>query len=403
MFDSVIFKKSLPGNAEVDIGLLAECLVFYNRVHIIANMSMLRNMVNKVGLDTLEYLINNKHISLSFSPALTATRTNAEFTHQETFDYGTVIKLSRGKKEPDYEDLFFEMLEKGSEKRGKSRRVGGRILDKIEFIDYEKIVPIEKGIPEIARRDLDNNEFTKSAIKLAINHFAPEYKLPQNWDFRVVRHDKGFNIFTNIDLAKLNDSRSKLYFPDPKSTLTRSILIDTILKANEDLFLSAHYDSEILTNPLNSAIIGLKLKSIIQKTSESANKIELFQNVVISNAKKIREVINSGEKNFNDIIPLLDSCKRFKDWLQEQEPDATLIREYYQAIIASSWIDKLPYKGLRFSILTGAGIVLDSLLTGGISTIICVALGIGDTFLLDKFMKGWKPNQYIDEIEKFLK
>ena len=403
MFDSVIFKKSLPGNADVDIGLLAECLIFYNKVHVISNMSMLRLIVSKIGLDTLEHLINNEHLLFSFSPAITATRANSEFTPQENFDYCTVIKLSRGKKEPDYEDLFFEMLEKGSGKRGKSRRVGGRLLEKIKFIDYEKEVPIEKGIPEIARRDLDNSEFTKSAIKLTIEQFAPTFKFPPEWDFRVIRHNNGFNILTNIDLVELNHFRSKLYFPDPKSNLTRSFLIDTILKANEDLFLSAHYDSEILTNPVNSSIIGLKCNSIIQKTKESANARELFQDVVISNAKKVREVINSGEKNFDDILPLLDNCKQFKAWLQGKEPDANLIKEYYSAVTASSWLDKLPGKGLRFSIFTGAGIALDSCLTGGISTIVGAALGLGDTFLLDKFIKGWKPNQYIDEIEKFLK
>ena len=65
--------------------------------------------------------------------------------------------------------------------------------------------------------------------------------------------------------------------------------------------------------------------------------------------------------------------------------------------------DKLPGEGLRFSLFTGAGIRVDSCLTGGISAAIGVAFGLGDTFLLDKLVKGWKPNQYIDEIEKFLK
>lgn len=60
------------------------------------------------------------------------------------------------------------MLEKGSGKRGKSRRVGNRIFEKTQLIEPEKIVPVEKGIPEIARRDLDNNELTKEFIYTAI-------------------------------------------------------------------------------------------------------------------------------------------------------------------------------------------------------------------------------------------
>lgn len=237
---------------------------------------------------------------------------------------------------------------------------------------------------------------------MAINQFAPNYKLPINWYFSAVRHDKGFNILTNIDLTQLNNSRSKLYFPDPKSNLTRSLLVNTILSANEDLFLSAHYGSEILTNPLNSSIIGLKCSSIIQKANNNSNAMELFQNVVISSAKKIREVINSGKKDFDDILPLLDRNKNFKSWIKEQKYDANLIKEYCDAITASSWIDKLPGKAIRFSLFTGAGIVLDICLASGAATITGFALGLGDTFILDKIIKGWKPHQYIDEIKKFL-
>lgn len=402
MFESIIIRKSLPGTSDVDIGLMAECLLFYEKVHVIADMSMLRKVVEQIGLDVLEELINQKHIILSFSPFITGTQAKSEFTPQETFDYCSFIRVPGKNRAPDFEALFFEMLEKGSGKKGKSRRVGNRLFGKTNIIEPDKIVPIEKGIPEIARHDLDDNEFTKSAIKVAISHFAPKFKFPPSWDFRVIRHQKGFNIFTNIDLAKVNDSRSELYFPNRKGNITRSFLIDTILKANEDLFLSAHFNTEIVTNPINSSIIGLKCNNAINKTSNNVDQIKLFQEVVMTNARKIREIINSGEKRFDDIIPLLDRCSQFKDWLHEKDPDANFIREYYQAVTASSWFDKLPGKGIRFSIFTGAGIAIDTLLTGGISTLIGVALGLGDAFLLDRFIKGWKPNQYIDEVEKFL-
>lgn len=402
MFNSIIVRKSLPGISNVDIGLMAECLIFYEKVHVIADMSMLRSIVEQIGLEILEELIDQKHIILSFSPYLTGTQARGEFTPQETFDYCSFVRVPGKSRKPDFEGLFFEMLEKGSGKRGKSRRVGNRIFEKTQLIEPDKIVPVEKGIPEIARRDLDNNELTKAAICTAIGHFAPNFKFPPTWEFRIIRHQKGFNIFTDLDLVKLNESRSKLYFTDPKSTLTRSYLVDAILKANEDLFLSAHLGAEILTNPVNSSIISLKCKSVIDKTKLNTNQIDLFQEIILSDAKKIREAINNKTRSFEDVLPLLDRGKKFKEWLKEKDPDANLVKEYYQAVTASSWIDKLPGKGLRFSMFTGAGIIIDSLLTGGISTAIGIALGLGDTFLLDRILKGWKPNQYIDQLQKFI-
>lgn len=294
------------------------------------------------------------------------------------------------------------MLEKGSGKKGKSRGIGSRIFQKTEIIYPNEIVPIKKGIPELARLDLDNSELTKSAIYNTITHWAPGFKFPNNWDFRVYRYGKGFNIVTDLDLVKLNMCRSKFYFPNSKAGIDKALLVDPILKANEDLFFSAHYKSEILTNPINSSIINLKCNSLIKKSKNNIDQIELFQKVVLSEAKKIREAINNGHIEFRDILPLLDNNTKFKKWLQKKEPDANLIKEYYQSLTKNSLLDKLPGKSLRLFLFTGTGAILDVYLTGGLSTVIGAALGVGDTFLLDKFVKGWKPNQYIDEIENLM-
>lgn len=51
---------------------------------------------------------------------------------------------------------------------------------------------------------------------------------------------------------------------------------------------------------------------------------------------------------------------------------------------------------MRWSLFTGAGLLLDALYGGGLGTASGLALSAGDAFLLDKLVKGWKPNQFID-------
>ena len=102
MFDSIIIRRSLPGSPKIDMGLLAECLIFYNEVHLIADMSMLRLLVENIGLETTEELINRKFLRLSFSPFMTGTRTQSKFTQQESFDYCTFTKVSQNKNKPDF-------------------------------------------------------------------------------------------------------------------------------------------------------------------------------------------------------------------------------------------------------------------------------------------------------------
>ena len=127
------------------------------------------------------------------------------------------------------------------------------------------------------------------------------------------------------------------------------------------------------------------------------------EKVVLPEGKTVREVINQGKREFKDIIPLLDKSKKFKHWLQRTDEGEQILREYYRSISEKSWIEKLPNKLVRFSLFTGAGLLADIIITGGLGTLAGVALSVGDNFIVDRLAKGWTPDQYIDEISTFVK
>lgn len=404
MFDSIIIRKSLLGTADIDIGLFAECLLFYRNVHVVADMSILRKIVEHLGLDILEELVSQHHLTLSFSPFLSATHTTAESTPKECFNYCYITRVPSRDSKPDYEALFFEMLEKGSEKAGKSRRIGRRIWNDVHVIEANKLIFDSKGIPEIARQSLEDETFVSSAIKTTIQHIAPRYEIPSDCEFIIERHSNGLNFQTNIDFARLNKLKNNAYFSDTKSQITKAYLLDTILKAHEDLFFSAHFKSELITKPLISSIIDLKFSNIIEKATQNSTAQNLFQEVILPDAKMIREVINSGEKSFADILPLLENSKKFKRWVHPLDGDDTvIIEEYYRSRYKNSWVDDLPTKLLRFTVFTQAGIMTESIAPLALGGLIEIGLNVGDTFLLEKLIKGWKPDQYVDQLKNFVK
>ena len=85
---------------------------------------------------------------------------------------------------------------------------------------------------------------------------------------------------------------------------------------------------------------------------------------------------------------LLKEARKFKDWLQQQEPSVSLIHEYYKALEKETWLDKLPTKAIRFLIFTGGGLLVPALGSLGLSA--------ADTFLVDRLLGGWKPNQFVN-------
>ena len=156
--------------------------------------------------------------------------------------------------------------------------------------------------------------------------------------------------------------------------------------------------------PLYESIIKNKFRSIFKNRENSVSEISLFQDYLFDNAKQIREIINSGERDFKDILNVLYKAKKYHEWLRNKEDDAGLIKSYFQEVTQDSWIDKLPSKTFRSVFFTGTGLAMDLFGAGGVGTALGVGLSALDSFLLEKIIKGWKPNQFIDNsLKPFVK
>lgn len=116
----------------------------------------------------------------------------------------------------------------------------------------------------------------------------------------------------------------------------------------------------------------------------------------MDNGHPIREVLNSRERTFTDFLKVIEKADNYKHWLKGLSEDTNLIKEYYRAVTTETWVDKIPGKAFRWSFFTGAGLVLDAVATGGVGTIVGLGLSLGDAFIIDKMIKGWKPNMFIE-------
>jgi hypothetical protein len=225
---------------------------------------------------------------------------------------------------------------------------------------------------------------------------VPEIELPEDWTFDVVPVGEEFLVGTNLDFAEINKHYHKRVPPE-HSTINADFLLGFILHAKADAYFAAEYMAEIVTSPISSSIINRTLTQILSTRQKNLNQIEFFQQVHLNNARAVREAINSGERSFADFIELLSRADRFKKWLGDRNPDGTLLEEYYRAVTAYSWIEKLPTKSLRFVFTTAGGVAADLFLpTGGLGMAVGAGLGAVDSLLLDRLLKGWKPNQFVE-------
>lgn len=386
MFNSIYITPA--GNNRLDLGLLAELLIFYDSVHLLASETMLKDFVKYCKPDIIIELLEEGIIKIDYLHNMLGVMHN-ENQNPKIYSFSSFHS-------PDHsldkimDKIFFDVIGKS----GRSRRLS------IRFNRFVKTEYYDKNINEDTIQYFIDDTFIENSSKIILTSLLPEYKLPQNFYFKPYKDVKGILIDTNLSIESANQIFSKKY---PNQNLTVALILSYILNTKGYLHFASRFKEEIASDELSTNLIQQKFNSIINKQLDSQKQINLFQDFVFDEAKKIREAVNRNEIKFEDLIEIFKKAKKFKSWLKNIESDKNLVKEYFKEVTAESLIDRLHSKTLRWSLFTGGGIILDLIArTPAIGTISGIGLGAFDSLLLDKLIKGWKPNQFINEMKKII-
>jgi hypothetical protein len=382
MFQKICIKpneQSFP----TDLGFIAETLLYYQKVDIIAGTDTIPILINNCGVDTLIELLSNRNLRVLLSENLLGVANQQNNLGQTLTDVLLVSSPSLTQEEIIYRGIF-----KSSGRRGYSKRVTQKLLPYIQTIRYQN------DICDLVREDISNSFYFKQAIIDTVKFYNPSLTLRlEEIDYKFIQTNGGFLFETNLNYDSINKSIPNN--PDGKLINPTSLILN-ILETRGDMHLASELNAEIATSNIHTELMKIKFQDIYKKTTQGSTELFQFNDFVLSHGHAIREIINNGDKNFGDFFNVLDKADKFREWLKNIGDDKSVIQEYHKAVTSDTWVDKLPSKIFRWSFFTGAGIALDVLATGGIGTAIGLGLSVGDAFLLDKVAKGWKPNVFIE-------
>lgn len=386
MFESVCIREQTTGNngGPIDLGFLAEALLFYQEVRVVGHVTILRQLVPACGPDVLLELLERGYLKIAYTESAGGIHTRQSGTSNELH---SPISFTS----PVYElqnaapKIFTEVTGRS----GRGRRMAARFTRLVENIAYEQ------NTLDAVRADILMVDPIEQAFREILCSLAPEYKIPQIIVSDIKNHNGEFQLKTNIDFVQANLSYHKR-IPPSHSSLTTAHLLSMLLIARENLHYSSRFGSEIATSSVNAALLKLKISNLMKAHDKSLNTLTSFQDFMFDNGRSVREAINSGAKSFREVLELAKKAEKFKGWLKNQKPDADLCKEYHREVTSETWVDKLPSKTVRWMLFTGIGLGIDAIGAGGLGTISGVGVGAADQFLLDRLLKGWKPNQFVD-------
>lgn len=384
MFESIIYKNAIGSGPLIDIGALAEGLIFYGRVVIVGNTGTLKDILGRIPPFIFLSLLRDGRIE--FHNLADQTGVSTMPTGNGRSRHGLVCFSS-----PDHtiEKIGMQLFKDAAGSTGQARVGASQFTKLLHSLDHA-------GFDQQSILDaLSDNTLTEASVKSLIQIAAPDYMHTEALRFRIERQDNDLYVDTNIDFVRLNESYHKT-IPAAHSTVTEAYLISLIQGAYEATYFAGVLNSEIAVAPIEKVVQAKTVEAIVRKYTQNETQIERFLDLTLTDAHAIREAVNSGAVPFTSVVKLLDSADKFRHWLREQPADAELLRAYYQETIKDTWAEKLPTKSTRWGIFTGIGFAVDALVTGGIVTAANTAISAADTFLIDKLIKGWKPHQFVE-------
>ncbi|MEA3534282.1 hypothetical protein [Rhizobium sp. CC-YZS058] len=395
MFERAIVRH-LSGLSAFDFGLFAETLLFYKETLLLINAPTSFLLLKHIGIDGLKRMVEDGHCRLSYQSKELGVVTDshnglpiyavveATRTFQDTVREGTLSQ----------ERLIADALVRAGFGSVEASKAVRQLLD-IAPNENRRFSGRDLPVLQMAMQDLLNRPYTQIAAKISIESRFPMFRVPDHWTF-VIHETAGprgdrlfFVVETNYDFDYL---RKLCPWCGEISTAT---VLNDILETRGDLVFSAKQMAEPVTSPLRSRMMQVKFDLLSKIREKSHDDIRLFNHVMLK-TNNIRGAVNSGKKNFSDVIEIIENAGKFKGWLTGVDPEVGLLTEYYKAITKTSWIERLPTKCSRFTAMTGAGVLLDVFATGGVATAVGLGLAVADTFLIDRLFASWRPNHFVE-------
>ena len=292
-----------------------------------------------------------------------------------------------------------------TDNRRKSRRLTDCLLRHVKTTKWMK------PQAEAARNDLLDRDFAASCIRAAMPHLTGGYMPAADARYEVrlepgpcieehgIRFD--MSIGTDFDFVEANRSYQRFV---PDATFGTATVMSGVFGGLADLRTAALFSDEMAVSPAGLAIAEVKLAQLLSKRRNSSAQVAAFQEWTCEDGKAIGEAVRAKHKNFDDVLRLVEEAGRFKQWLAEHEDSADLRREYLKAVCASSWAEKLPPKTIRLLLFNAAGTALGLITTAAEAAAASLGLSILDSFLVDRLVKAWKPNQFVEgPLKEFIK
>jgi hypothetical protein len=302
----------------------------------------------------------------------------------------------------DLEDELVIILERAGEKRKVAKSVARQLLKFLPLTRLNDGSATSIDFPIEFANDIRLRKDYLLQARMVLDAFLPGATSTRIARFKLHEDIKDkFVIDSDADWAAIKVDADRLY--GSALDLTPAQVLVQIQSGFIDLGLAARFGTEMLTTDLHQQLVASRVHQLVQARSRNEEQIRDFSQIYLGDSFALRDHINIKGHSFKEFLTLMDKSRKFKEMLRNANPDVGLVRAYAEEVKKDTWLDKLAPKSIRFGVVALGGATLDAILPTGLGTAAGVGLGAFDTFVLDRIVRGWRPNTFIeDDLRDFL-
>ena len=389
MFQRICLKSEESIDQDSYIARHIDTMLFYGEVITLVQNDQLSLLLRYFGEDLLDQLIKNGRLKIFIRQNRVGSMMvpNGD---QENYNVQLVSK-----KDETAEGVLYKSYHEIFNNSTTSLRFADKFSGVIRPFSYQP------GIIDQIRNDFKDVDLLRKTLPIYLNSLVPNYYVPKELNVEIVEEASygpfgTYALKSNIDLREVNTSYN-LINPGNKIPMGYSGFFLSLAEAKGDIYIASQFLSELVTRDLYSKFIEIELSDIVNRRLKSEENLNLFEEYILRDCHSLGHAFTEGLISRKELFTILVKGDKFRGWLDKVPEDKNLIGEYYREVTKGSITDKLPLKTLRFIIINGIGITIELYNPGVLGVAVATGLHAIDDFYLEKLIKGWRPNHFIDD------
>lgn len=397
MLDSATVRRPGLLNGTVDVGRILECMLYYGRVHLVLDGQLFVGLASALGMDKLETLLRHPRVTSELAPAFPAVHSERKGTIQTHRPVFMQVLGQKPKLRQSPAELVLNNLRNIKSFEGVSLARTTKLLSATSHSNFEGMLGPQKDTDKIFYSLATDPASLKMALRYKSEKTQSEIDLQRLEAMKIEAHqfDDGVVILSDIDPSDVVRREG--------SDVSWSNVLASVHEYMIDSILAQRRSSDIVGTEEISDFAVMRNDLALARADQSREGIRHFEWFAFENAGAFADAYNDGSIDFETALRHIDKSDKFRHWLEGLPPNADIIAEYNAAIAREGVFEGTVPSVARFAFFTGAGVAADLALTGGVGTIAGVSLGLFDHLLVQKVVRGWRPNVFVRNSKRLLK